>query len=208
MSDGKPSVADLQAWLDCETSLRLAAEMAAETLRQRAERAEAERDAQKEILDRSWIAHCKMCEWIGPSMLAESGGENADAGDYNDPVCPECIKLGEYNTVSDALEEINEAQSTIAELTDQLSASSFQNLINRAADAESRAAVADVKAEMAGSRIAELNATVERMRGAIILHVADLELTVDRVGRFPGFEKTVDQFRLAVTELRAALGEP
>ena len=59
--------------------------------------------------------------------------------------------------------------------------------------------------EAAQSTIAELRGQVERMREAIILHIADLELTADRVSRCPGFEKTVDQFRLAATELRAAL---
>lgn len=95
-------------------------------------------------------------------------------------------------------------QSTIAELTAQLSASSFQVLINRAADAESRAAVADAKAEMDESRIAELTATVERMRD-FVSELADEECHY--ADNCPPFINTRHGTCLSC-RARAALGEP
>lgn len=58
----------------------------------------------------------------------------------------------------------------------------------------------------AQSTIADLTGQVERLREAIIPHIADLERTAVKIEVIDGFKKSADQFRLAASELRAALG--
>ncbi len=39
-----------------------------------------------------WPAGCEKCGWVGKSTDAAGGGQIADSGDYDDAVCPECVK--------------------------------------------------------------------------------------------------------------------
>lgn len=45
-----------------------------------------------EELSKWWPACCPKCGWRGLSRDAAGGGQIADTGDYDDIVCPECIK--------------------------------------------------------------------------------------------------------------------
>lgn len=47
----------------------------------------------KEELAKWWIGRCPLCNWKGLSRDASGGEAIADTGDYNDVVCPECIKV-------------------------------------------------------------------------------------------------------------------
>lgn len=53
-------------------------------------------------MERHWIAQCPECKWIGKSTDCGGGGPLADTGDYNDIVCPVCLKEDKWVEVGEA----------------------------------------------------------------------------------------------------------
>ena len=78
----------------------------------------------KEELEKWWHAQCPKCGWDGLSRDCEGGEPIADTGDFNDPLCPMCIKKDDYVVVDDYAEP--DAQATIAALQAELERTKFE----------------------------------------------------------------------------------
>lgn len=61
----------------------------------------------EEELKKWWIAVCPECKWSGLSRDCGGGGQIADTGDYDDPVCPECSKRDKWVPVDAEDEQQN-----------------------------------------------------------------------------------------------------
>lgn len=68
----------------------------------------------KEELEKWWHAQCPKCGWDGLSRDCAGGEPIADTGDFNDPLCPMCIKKDDCVVVDDYVEP--DAQAAIAAL--------------------------------------------------------------------------------------------
>lgn len=50
-----------------------------------------------------YMCQCEKCGWMGMSYACAGGGQIADTGDYDDPLCPKCFsnRLNEPDTLPD-----------------------------------------------------------------------------------------------------------
>lgn len=55
----------------------------------------------KEELDKYWLTRCPECGWKGLSIDCAGGNQIAGTGDYDDAVCPECVKKDKHILVED-----------------------------------------------------------------------------------------------------------
>lgn len=46
-----------------------------------------------------WMGECPTCGWIGNTGFADGGGQIADTGDYDDPICPVCFESAEGTNI-------------------------------------------------------------------------------------------------------------
>ena len=132
----------------------------------------------KEELEKWWHAQCPKCGWDGLSRDCAGGEPIADTGDFNDPLCPMCIKKDDCVVVDDYVEP--DAQAAIAALQKEIATrdSTDSILATRIRELESRLTQRTTERDTARRRVDELEARevdVVMLREDLEQRTAELE---------------------------------
>lgn len=76
--------------------------------------------------EKKWFPmECEVCGWIGSSEHSAGGGQIADTGDYDDPLCPCCFSRNVDETDNDQpatswIDRLKKATSLVKKLTEKV----------------------------------------------------------------------------------------